>query len=66
MPYPRSLDSNSRLADPTHWRSRADEVRAMAHRMADPLARNAMLGIADHYDMMADRAESRVSLRRKI
>jgi hypothetical protein len=32
--------------DPEHWRERAEEVRAVAELLSDPLAREMMLRIA--------------------
>ena len=43
------------INDPTHWRSRAEEARAIAEEMTDLEARAAMLRIADGYDRLATR-----------
>lgn len=45
--------------DPEHWRSRAEEARATADQMHDLESRRVMLGIAEGYDKLAARAESR-------
>jgi hypothetical protein len=40
-----------------HWRERADEARAAAKNVSDPMAQDTLLGIAARYDAMAVRAE---------
>ena len=51
----------ARINDPQHWRRRAEEMRALA-RLADDLdARSSMLGIADEYERLAQRAERRTN-----
>jgi len=45
------------LWDHTHWRERAEQARAMAERMDDPESLRIILGIAESYDRLADRAE---------
>jgi hypothetical protein len=42
--------------DPTHWRQRAEESRALAATLTDSVARIQMLEVAAAYDRMADRA----------
>ena len=42
--------------DPTHWRHRAEESRALAGTLTDPVARMQMLEVAAAYDRMAERA----------
>jgi hypothetical protein len=49
----------SLLDDPTTWRARAAEARAMAASMKDPRAKRSMLEIAVHYDLLAERAAKR-------
>jgi hypothetical protein len=49
--------SYSVLWDHTHWRERAEQARAMAERMEDPESVRIILGIAESYDRLADRAE---------
>jgi hypothetical protein len=41
----------------THWRVRAEETRALAEQLTDPVARENMLEVARAYDRMAKRAE---------
>jgi hypothetical protein len=43
--------------NPSHWRERADQVRAEAARIADDERRRLMLRIADDYDALAEQAE---------
>jgi hypothetical protein len=45
------------ISDPKHWRSRAEEARAIASRLDNPQARLAMERIAEEYDRLAERAE---------
>ena len=44
---------------PKHWRDRAKEASAIADEMKDPDAKQAMLGIARNYVLLAERAEAR-------
>ena len=53
------------LNNPENWRKRAAEARAIAGRMTDPDAKRMMLGIAQSYERLADRAELRATSRRK-
>jgi len=41
--------------DPTFWQSRADEARASATQITDPLCRTAMLALAARYERLASR-----------
>jgi hypothetical protein len=53
----------SRLVnDPAHWRERAAEARRMADQMTDPVTQRVMLGIADDYDRIAERAQRRAMM----
>jgi hypothetical protein len=45
--------------DPKLWRTRADEIRALADRMQDPLAQDVMLRLADDYERLAQEVEKR-------
>ena len=47
--------------DPEHWRTRAEEARAMAEAMTDPLGKAAMAEIAEKYLRVAERALERMS-----
>jgi hypothetical protein len=44
----------SKLFDPEHWRSRAEEARALARQMSDPRASKMLLDIAEDYDQLAE------------
>lgn len=47
--------------DAEHWRKRAEEARAVAVQMVDPNAKAVMLGIAQDYEKLAERAQQRAS-----
>jgi hypothetical protein len=49
----------SHINDPTHWRYRAEEARAMAESMTNPEAKQMMLNVAADYEKLAKRAEER-------
>ena len=49
----------TRFGTPDYWLERAEEARAMASDMNDPVAREALLGIAENYEKIAKRAEAR-------
>jgi len=42
-----------------HWRDRATEARSLAAQIDDPVAKLAMLTIAESYDQIAERAAAR-------
>jgi hypothetical protein len=46
--------------DPKHWRDRAEQARAHAEQMTDREAKQTMLGIAEDYEKLAQRAEERL------
>jgi hypothetical protein len=48
------------VKDPKYWRARAKEARTQADQMPDAKARRALLGIAENYDQLAERAEAMV------
>jgi len=47
------------LNDPHHWLERAEEARNVAAGITDPAARAAMFRIAEAYEQMAARVQSR-------
>ena len=49
------------INDPEHWRARAREMRALATLAQDEEARAAMLGVAEQYEQLARRAETRMN-----
>ena len=55
--YKRGAMSPPRFNDPSYWRRRAQEARAQAEAMPDPLAKQTLLGIAVNYDQLAEQAE---------
>jgi hypothetical protein len=48
-------------SDPEHWRKRAEDARALARLMSDPVGKEAMMEIADRYDRLAARAVERLA-----
>jgi hypothetical protein len=49
------------INDPKHWVDRAKEARAVAEQIDDPEAKRTMLGIADDYERLAQRAQERAA-----
>jgi hypothetical protein len=47
------------LNDPTHWRARAAEMRALADETNDIEASRLILKLAEDYERLAQRAEIR-------
>jgi hypothetical protein len=43
--------------DPAHWRSRAEQARALAKHVPDAASRQLMLNMARDYEHLAKRAE---------
>jgi hypothetical protein len=54
MPTPTLLNN------PAHWRRRAQESRSSANKLDDPIAKQTMLEIAQHYEQIATIAETRL------
>jgi len=50
----------SHLNDPNYWRDRAEELRALAERLKEPIAKAMILACASDYDLLAERAEERL------
>jgi len=48
--------------DPTHWRCRAEDIRALAERMKDGITKHMMGRIAEDYESLARTAEQRVNV----
>lgn len=46
------------MQNAAHWRSKAEELRAVAAGMEDPTAKTPMLNIASSYDRMARLADA--------
>jgi hypothetical protein len=55
------MADRSFLNDPKHWRDRAEEARSRAGQLGDPQSKSAMLGIAQDYELLAERAKARAS-----
>ena len=47
------------IQDPAHWRERAEEARTTGEGLTDPIAKKTMMEIAEGYELMAKRAETR-------
>jgi CHASE3 domain sensor protein len=47
--------------DPEHWRKRAEDARALARLMSDPVGKQMMTEIAGSYDRLAGRAVERLT-----
>jgi hypothetical protein len=45
--------TRSQLRDGNFWQGRAEEARAMAEMLSEPKAKEALLHIADGYDVLA-------------
>lgn len=46
------------MAEISGWRARAQELRTVAEDLANAIARDAMLDMADGYERLADRLEA--------
>jgi hypothetical protein len=53
----RTPDEILHTAD--HWRKRAEEMRKLAEKIDDPVAKSLILRTADDYETLARRAEER-------
>ena len=51
--------NKSIIEDAQHWRERAEEMRAVAEALCDAEAQRMMLGIAEGYERLAQRARDR-------
>jgi len=51
---------SSPVNDPAYWLQRAQETRALAQQLDDPVAKQTMLEIAQLYEQIATIAETRV------
>ena len=51
---------SSPVNDPAYWRQRAEETRALADQLDDPVAKQTMLEIALAYEQVAALAEARL------
>ena len=49
------------LLDAQHWRTRAQEIRALAQGITDLESKRTMLRIADDYELLAKRADERAA-----
>jgi hypothetical protein len=49
------------LDDPKHWRRRAAAARLVAGQLDDPVAKAAMLRIAEDYERIAEHARVRTN-----
>jgi len=49
------------INDPKHWRDRAEEMRALSGEMTKTETIATMCRLADDYDKLADRAETRLN-----
>jgi hypothetical protein len=53
--------SGSILDDPAHWLRRAMAARSVAEQLDDPVAKEAMLRIANDYERIAEHARGRAN-----
>ena len=56
----------SDLNDPRHWLERAQQARKTAESINDPAPREAMLRIAEAYEQMAKRVQTRPFARARV
>jgi hypothetical protein len=57
------LDPELESRPPEYWRSRAEEARAIAEKMADSFSRQMLESVAASYDKIAEWAEKQPSHR---
>ena len=53
------MSTDIELNSPAHWRKRAEETRRLADNLADPTAKQTVMGIAESYEQLAIMAEKR-------
>jgi hypothetical protein len=46
--------------DPKHWHDHAEDARRLAAQILDPISRRMMLGIAESYESLAQRAKKQL------
>ena len=51
------------LGEIQRWRSKAEEARAMAENLANAIARESLIELAEHYDRLAEQMEQRAARR---
>jgi hypothetical protein len=56
---PRNGLSGTLMNSSRYWRKRAERVRSYAAEMTDPESKQAMLELADSYELLAQRADKR-------
>lgn len=55
------MANSSMKNDPKHWRQLAQEARAAADQLDDPVAKRTMLEIAESYEELASIAEKSIA-----
>jgi hypothetical protein len=57
----QSMATNANTNDPAHWRQCAEEARRVADQLDDPVAKKAMMEIAQSYETLAKLAASKTT-----